>query len=233
MVCENASVSLHKWDLTTVSSDDLMLLSTDEIHRYRNFKLPLAAKRYAAARAGMRRHLAEHLNEHPAALQIRHTPLGKPFLNHFPDCHFSLSHCGDHAILAVANVPVGVDLETLPQRDWQGLAERILSDEEWEHFRTQPTANQSRRLIEYWTAKESIMKACGLGLQLPIKQVQISSDCRRVILTPDISKLVGDQWRITLHDHGPDKVLCVAHQQNPNKFRPKSGNCRKVVQQPF
>ncbi|MBI3773022.1 MAG: 4'-phosphopantetheinyl transferase superfamily protein [Gammaproteobacteria bacterium] len=209
MDCENATVSLYAWRLETHLSDDLALLSNEETHRYRNFKQPLAAMRYAAARAGLRLRLGEHLNDNPAALQIRHTPLGKPFLSHFTHCHFSLSHCGDNAVLAVADVPVGVDLEALPKRDWQGLAQHVLSDEELDHLRTQPMANQSRCLIEYWTAKESVMKACGLGLQLPVKLIQISSDFRQVILPPDVAKQVGDQWQITLKNHGTDKVLSV------------------------
>lgn len=77
--------------------------------------------------------------------------------------HFNLSHSGDYVVLALAKSPVGIDVEeigtyapaipkkcfTLPEQNW--LASHDIPE----------------RFYQLWTAKESIMKAVGLGFTMP------------------------------------------------------------------
>ncbi len=213
----NVAVHLYTWRLTPHCDDDLALLSTEEKHRYITYKHALSATRYVAARAGLRRRLGAYLNINPASLQIDHTPLGKPFLRHLFHCHFSLSHCADNAVLVVAEVPVGVDLEALPVQDWKGLAQHILSTDEHDHLHSCASEEQAHFLIKYWTAKESIVKACGLGLQLPVQLIEINHDFRQPILPPDVINLIGDEWKIEVSDYGVDRILAVCVQCPPSQ----------------
>jgi phosphopantetheine--protein transferase-like protein len=82
-----------------------------------------------------------------------------------PDLHFSLSHCGGQALLALDSAPVGVDIEALIQRDTEVLARQILAPTELAHWRRAPLAHRVELLTETWTRKEAALKACGLGLR--------------------------------------------------------------------
>lgn len=101
-----------------------------------------------------------------AALNIRGLPCrppeyyrgenGKPYLLSAPQ-HISLSHSGSLAVCAIADIPVGVDIET-PRRVDRRIAKRILSPEEYRDDIS------SGELLRKWVVKESRLKLTGEGL---------------------------------------------------------------------
>lgn len=81
--------------------------------------------------------------------------------------HVSLSHSGDWLALALAETPVGVDIE-LPHRvrDWNALARFVFSPEERQ--RVDAAADDAARAKVFhalWTLKEARAKRSGEGLQ--------------------------------------------------------------------
>ncbi len=88
------------------------------------------------------------------------TENGKPY---FPDSgvFFSLAHCGDYALCAVSDQPVGADIElarTGPLR----LAERFFLADEAELVRSSQSPGDE--FCRLWTLKESYIKAADLRL---------------------------------------------------------------------
>lgn len=101
------------------------------------------------------------------AQSISVTPLGKPYLPEGP--HFNLSHSGNKVVLLVSEQEAGVDIEQIAP--WcEAVARRVFSVREQDWLRTQETDAGFYRL---WTGKESIMKALGLGFQLPPESFEI------------------------------------------------------------
>jgi len=83
-----------------------------------------------------------------SAQDIVYTDRGKPYLPH-SSVRFSLSHCKTHALCAVADFPVGCDIETRrPVSDH--TCRRVLA----------PTEDASD-FFAYWTLKESYLKLAG------------------------------------------------------------------------
>ena len=80
--------------------------------------------------------------------------------------HVSLSHSGDWLALALADAPVGVDVE-LPQRarDWNALARFVLSPEERRRVHDADDAARAEVFHALWTLKEAHGKRSGAGLQ--------------------------------------------------------------------
>lgn len=76
---------------------------------------------------------------------------------------FNISHSGEWAVLCTASCPVGIDIELINKHNPKTAAHCFCSDEiEWmEH-------NPNERFYMLWTRKESIIKAIGKGLQLPL-----------------------------------------------------------------
>jgi len=100
------------------------------------------------------------------------TDLGKPyFLNH-PHVHFNLAHCDAGVACIIADVPVGIDIESIRPLDRKIIA-RVFTEQErtfLEHCN-----NRNLAFTEIWTLKESWLKATGYGLNYPPKDVTVNA----------------------------------------------------------
>ncbi len=142
------------------------LLDSVERARAVRFATPPLQRRFVAAHTALRRLLGWAARVEPAALHIGADAQGKPCLPEHPGLHFSLSHCGGQALVALDASPVGVDIEALIQRDTDVLAQQILAPRELEAWRRLPLSHRVEALTESWTRKEAALKACGFGLRV-------------------------------------------------------------------
>lgn len=120
-----------------------------------------------------------------AALAIQFGKWGKPFLAgaELESPHFSLSHSGDYVAVLAGEWPCGVDVEEAkPGRDFCALARRAASADESalleeENFRLDV-------FYQIWAAKESVMKATGMGLAMDARSFSVlplTSGSRRIL----------------------------------------------------
>lgn len=88
---------------------------------------------------------------------------------------FSLSHRDDYAFCAVIadpQVKTGVDLEKIEPREKHFLTDYFLPSEQlWVDSSPRNIRNLLTTLI--WSAKESVLKALGVGLRWDTRQVEI------------------------------------------------------------
>lgn len=104
--------------------------------------------------------------------RVRKDSLGRPFLPGGPD--FNLSHSGNWVACAVSRRgKVGIDVEALRPLDLEDFR-RIMTIEEWEAVTRSP--DPPRAFYAYWTIKESVSKADGRGLSLPLQRIAIRGD---------------------------------------------------------
>lgn len=94
------------------------------------------------------------------------TEYGKPYLPEHPDIHFSLSHSGAWAACAVADHPIGLDVE-LP-RCRLDVARRFFHPEELEGMDALDRMEQADQLNRLWTGKEAFLKMLGCGMTVPL-----------------------------------------------------------------
>lgn len=113
---------------------------------------------HLAGRALLRHAIAERTGRSAARLELTVTAAGKPECAGGP--HISLSHSGSLVVCAVADVAVGVDVETRPPRDVAAVAERFFTAEEARWL----AADAPARFPMLWVLKEAYLKALGLGL---------------------------------------------------------------------
>lgn len=132
---------------------------------------------------------------------IRYNPYGKPFLSD-SSVHFNLSHSGDYIVLAVGENEVGIDIEkSVPYSD--DVAKKCFVPEEYRLLKEQKDIDSFYML---WTAKESVMKACGKGLQMPPE-----SFC--VLPVEDGPHLIGGKiWFLSWLCHDGHQI-CVASEK--------------------
>lgn len=111
------------------------------------------------------------------------------------DWRWSISHDAVRVAGAVFEGPIGVDLERIVLRR-QALVERVLKPEEWELF----AGDEALSFTRAWTAKESVLKAAGVGLaELRRCQITCVLDEHRLLLRHREQELLVQQHRYEDH----------------------------------
>ncbi|MER6311815.1 4'-phosphopantetheinyl transferase superfamily protein [Streptomyces sp. NPDC001657] len=109
-------------------------------------------------------------------------PHGKPFVPG-AGVRFSLAHAGDRVVLAVTEGPEpGVDVERVPGRSVRRLAPRVLAEDEYRAFQALPEHRRNVAYAVYWTRKEALLKAVGLGIVVPKRDITVSGPGRSAAL---------------------------------------------------
>jgi 4'-phosphopantetheinyl transferase len=141
------------------------LLDRSERDRASRFMRPADAVSYRTAHGALRAILAQHCGRSPGDLRFARGPHGKPALPG-PGPHFSLSHSGPLAILAVcADHEVGADVEELRDvPEALAIARRLFGEREAQALARRQPKHRSLQFIRGWTALEAILKADGVGL---------------------------------------------------------------------
>ncbi|MBR5892178.1 MAG: 4'-phosphopantetheinyl transferase superfamily protein [Bacteroidaceae bacterium] len=86
---------------------------------------------------------------------------GKPFLQGAEGIHFSMSHCRQAVVCAVADFPLGVDVESLRPYN-ERLARYTMNDEELSRIESSPLPEVE--FVRLWTMKEAVAKLSGRGI---------------------------------------------------------------------
>jgi len=88
-------------------------------------------------------------------------PHGKPFIKDHPDIHFNISHCPKAIAVAVAEHPVGIDVERF-HTPTEPLLQRTMNPAERHAITTSPDPAETFSLL--WTQKEALLKFRGTGI---------------------------------------------------------------------
>ena len=94
---------------------------------------------------------------------------GKPFLTNNPHIHHNISHAGHFIACAVADEPVGIDIELIKPIDMK-IAERFFTKDEVAYIQRN---QQPHCFYEIWTKKESRIKWEGKGLSKPLPSFSV------------------------------------------------------------
>ena len=100
---------------------------------------------------------------------IQKTPEGQPYLPGAP-C-FSISHSGSLILLGVSDRPIGVDIQEQRTVSVSRIASRFFHPNETERIRI--STDPDSEFLSLWTAKESYVKAKGLGFSLPFSSFSL------------------------------------------------------------
>jgi 4'-phosphopantetheinyl transferase len=150
------------------------LMNQSERMQQKRFYFAKHRHQYLITRALMRSVLSLYVDEiDPKSWKFTKNEYGKPYIKNAPmklPLHFNLSHTEKAAVLAVTvNREVGVDVEYLCRKGKTvELAESYFSPAEVQQLLILPKAKQKERFFELWTLKEAYIKACGMGLSIPL-----------------------------------------------------------------
>ena len=153
------------------------LLNEQERHRWQRFHFARHRQQYLVTRALVRTTLSRYASIAPQAWRFVSNEHGRPAIapgqiEQTLPLQFNLSHTDGLIACAVAlDCDLGVDVED-SQRSARtvDIAERFFSAQECCDLRALDRPLQVDRFFDYWTLKESYIKARGMGLALPLGQ---------------------------------------------------------------
>lgn len=103
--------------------------------------------------------------------RLDYTINNKPLLKNGP--YFNISHSGNRVVCLVCrDTEVGVDVEKISDITIEDFQTQFSS---YEWFAIQSSSSPLKTFYQYWTAKESIIKADGRGLQIPLYTLQVTT----------------------------------------------------------
>jgi 4'-phosphopantetheinyl transferase len=196
----------HLWTIDLRRDDwrakSLAALSADERERALRFLQERDSRRFAVAHAALRTILGRYLSVPAHEVSLAYGPHGKPALAGGGP-RFSFSHADDLAVAALArDAELGVDVESLEREvEIDSLISSFASQLEREAFAALSAAERRPAFFRWWTRKEALAKAAGLGLSLPLDGFDVSiAPGEARLLSTRLAEL-GGAW--SLHDFEP------------------------------
>lgn len=133
---------------------------------------------------------------------------------------FNLSHTEElFAVVVTNDRDCGVDVETTTRTtDLVGVGKRSFAEQEFADFMAVTGDAQRRRFFEYWTLKESYIKAIGTGLSTPLRNFSfdVTSQAPTVSFVPEHDDQ-PERWSFGLQRPTPNEQLawCIEQGERP------------------
>lgn len=217
-------VWLTRYD--TIDDENLLarmrrILDDEERRQEHVFYFADDRRRHLVTRAMVRTVLSHYLPLPADAWMFTKNAYGRPAIAEtitdvLPEARglaFNLSHTRGLIALAVSrDREVGVDVEHLSVRNVSlGIAHRFFSPREVRDLAEVPDHAQQHRFFEYWTFKESYIKARGMGLSLPLDGFSFElphENAVRIRIDPALEDR-DERWAFWQYRPSPEYLLAL------------------------
>ncbi len=185
------------------------LLTPEERTRKLRFRFEERRLEYLVTRVLIRTVLSHYVDVAPGDWRFGTQPLGRPEVIQpklAATPRFNLSHTPGRIVCLVArDRDVGVDVEnTTRSVGFLEIAERYFSPREVADIRSLPDSSARKRFFEYWTLKESIIKAMGSRISSGLSRFSFDLEAGAI----RAGGLTG--WQFLVREIGPDHVLAAS-----------------------
>lgn len=197
---------VHVWHVPldgSLSPNDSLSLSPDELERAKRFRLDGDRHTFVLCRSALRRILSHYLNTGSRDIRFHYNDFGKPQVETPTNQHslrFNVSHSGTIALIAVTHAhQVGVDVEAITDlNDVDSLSEISLSARELAHLQAAPADRRPELFCNLWTCKEAVAKADGRGLSIPLPEIEFAVSEHAVTRLTSIAgeRLAASNWSV-------------------------------------
>ena len=143
------------------------VLSRDETERAARFVFPGLGESWSAARVVLREVLGRATLTPAADVRIRTGEFGKPSVD---GVEFSLSHTGSVVLIGLGDLPLGVDVEKIPDDRTVQQVGPSFHPREAAELLGLPADERPGAFARVWVRKEALLKAIGTGLSRGISR---------------------------------------------------------------
>ena len=196
-------------------SEYRLILSKSEKEQMDRFRFPADQHLYLVSHALVRHMLSGYLNIKPQDVQFDRSETGKPTIRVAQNplnIQFNLTHTRGLAacVVSLDNV-CGIDAEQIKQRNQDGIAKRMYSDTEYRELKTLTGQEYLEYFYTRWTLREAYVKARGLGMSFPTKNICFKNKDNHVSVDFETKlKQNSDHWQFTLLKPTDEHCLAVA-----------------------
>ncbi|QWP75340.1 4'-phosphopantetheinyl transferase superfamily protein [Lysobacter sp. K5869] len=197
------------------------LLSDDEVAQEGRFYFADDRKRYLVTRAMVRTLLSRYAPVAPERWEFSKNAYGRPTIansildadDRVHDLSFNISHTRGLIALAVSrDRDLGIDVENVATRRFcLDVAHRYFAPSEVAELSCVAPAGQQDRFFEYWTLKESYIKARSMGLSLPLDGFSFQFPHRsavRIKIEPELSD-DAERWSLWQYRPTTDYLMAI------------------------
>jgi 4'-phosphopantetheinyl transferase len=219
MPCIDASGVLAWHAPTTVVDDEvararaLGWLTDVERARFDRFRHDIDRRMFLLGRVMARAAVGRALGVAPAAWPWREGPRGRPEIAiDATDLRFNIAHSAGLVVCGLARGrEVGVDVENLdrPATDLE-IVHRYCAPEEVRDILAAGADGWRARFLRYWTLKEAYLKARGLGIAVPLAEIQFSRTDPACVAFLDTLAGTDTRWTFHLEQVTPRHLIAVA-----------------------
>jgi 4'-phosphopantetheinyl transferase len=211
------------------------LLTDDERAREMRFRFASDQHRFLLTRALVRTVLSKYVDIAPDAWRFAPDAFGRPQIQNtdagVAELTFNISHTHGLIILGITHrKALGLDTEHLWSRAASGaVADRFFSPIEANALRELPEAVRRERFFDYWTLKESYIKARGRGMSLGLASFGFDLGQPKRIsawFLPEVED-AAPHWQFWQFNPSPDHIAAVCLQRIGE--HPQQLVMRKVV----
>jgi 4'-phosphopantetheinyl transferase len=209
-------------------------MSPEEVAQQKRFRFPKHRHQYLITRALVRTTLSRYTQISPHHLRFSKNKYGRPEIvakEGMPSLRFNLSHTNDLIVCGIVlKQDIGIDVE---HKERNGatidIANRFFSKKEVKDLYAIPEKERRDRFFDYWTLKESYIKARGMGLSLPLEQFTFHISENKPLQISFEPELHDDpeQWQFWLLKPTPHHKIAISVCRKANK--PYQLITRKVV----
>jgi 4'-phosphopantetheinyl transferase len=207
------------------------LITQEEYLKASRFRFDEHRNQYIITRALIRTVLSRYSGVDPREWRFGTNAYGRPHVtvpDVLPDLSFNIAHTEGLIVCACASSAcVGVDVERVrPDKAPLDVADRYFSPAEVAELRALPLAAQPERFFQYWTLKESYIKATGKGLSMPLDQFAFRLERAGHIELSIDGRLSDDpqRWHSWLLEPEPEYLVALTVERGPQKIA-----ARKVI----
>jgi 4'-phosphopantetheinyl transferase len=219
---------IHLWTCNPESIDSeeqirnfSKLLSTKELNKISLYRFKKDQHLFIITRAFIRIILSKYSRVSPDSWVFKIGEKGKPEIdysksNDLSKIKFNISHTENLIICGITKSnSLGVDVEhCYPRSDVLSIANQYFSTSEIDDLNDLPISETHNRFFDYWTLKESYIKACGMGLYIPLKNFSFKfNDKNSSIISIHFSSLINDNpefWSFWILNIYSDYKVAIA-----------------------
>lgn len=161
------------------------VLNSEEENRMRAFVHESDRQRYGICHSLLRLQLCQLTGIPARDITFGRGEYGKPFVSNMglKDLQFNISHSAKHMLYGFCwNQQIGVDVEEIKQ-DFacEEIVLRFFSGPEINEYYDQPLYKRQEYFYSIWCRKESVIKALGVGLSMPLNTFSVSPNNAKVL----------------------------------------------------
>lgn len=192
------------------------LLDPVESDRAKRFRFKHDRERFILGHGWLRELLGHYLKRDGSLIRYARGPFGKPFLER-KKLRFNFSDTKDAILIGFATgMEIGVDLETLAREvDHAAVSAHYFTPTEITSIQASgPDAK--RRFLEFWTRKEAVLKASGVGIMEDLRALRVDASHNVMTIEHEaFVKMAADEYHVRTWHAGADHLISLALPKPP------------------